>query len=57
MLFRSIVATKRIDYVTASPNIVTIAAAIPADDLASTASDHRPMVATVQVPHGSENYR
>ena len=57
LTYPAIVPTKRIDYVTASPNIVTIAAAIPADDLASKASDHRPMVATVQIPHGSENYR
>ena len=57
LTYPAIVPTKRIDYVTASPNIVTIAAAIPADDLAITASDHRPMVATLQIPQGSENNR
>lgn len=57
LTYPAIVPNKRIDYVTASPNIVTVAAAIPADDLASTASDHRPMVATVQISHGSENHR
>lgn len=53
--YPAIVPTKRIDYVIASPNILSIDAAIPADDLTSSASDHRPMVATVQLPRGSEN--
>ena len=57
LTYPAVDATKRIDYVTASPNIDTVAAAIPADDLATTASDHRPIVATLQIPHGSENYR
>lgn len=56
LTYPAAVPTKRIDYVTASPNIVPVAAAIPADDLASIASDHRPMVATVQIPRGSENH-
>jgi len=46
------VPTKRIDYVTASPNIAIVAATVPADDLAGIASDHRPMVATVRIPRG-----
>ena len=49
------VPAKRIDYVTASSNIAIVSAGVPADDLARIASDHRPMVATVQVPRGSEN--
>jgi endonuclease/exonuclease/phosphatase family metal-dependent hydrolase len=49
------VPTKRIDYVTVSPNIAIVSAGVPADGLARIASDHRPMVATVQVPRGSEN--
>jgi endonuclease/exonuclease/phosphatase family metal-dependent hydrolase len=57
LTYPAIVPTKRIDFVTASPNISAVSAAIPADDLATTASDHRPMVATVQIPRGSENYR
>ncbi len=51
------VPTKRIDFITTSPNIGAVTAAIPADDMARTASDHRPMVATLQIPRGSENYR
>jgi endonuclease/exonuclease/phosphatase family metal-dependent hydrolase len=47
--------TKRIDYVTASPNIAIVSAVAPADDLARIASDHRPVVATVQIPRGSGN--
>jgi endonuclease/exonuclease/phosphatase family metal-dependent hydrolase len=50
-------ATRRIDYVTASPDITAVAAAVPADELASNASDHRPVVATVWIPRGSENGR
>jgi endonuclease/exonuclease/phosphatase family metal-dependent hydrolase len=50
--------TKRIDYVTASPNIAIVAATVPADGghpHANTASDHRPMVATVRIPRELEN--
>lgn len=57
LTYPAVLPTKRIDYVTASPNIVTVGAAIPADDLASAASDHRPMVATVKIPYRSETYR
>jgi endonuclease/exonuclease/phosphatase family metal-dependent hydrolase len=42
-------ATRRIDYVTASPNVATMVAAVPADDLTAVASDHRPVVVTVQM--------
>jgi len=54
LTYPAAVPTKRIDYVTASPNIAAVAAAVPADGLAAMASDHRPMVATVRVPRGSE---
>jgi endonuclease/exonuclease/phosphatase family metal-dependent hydrolase len=58
LTYPAVVPTKRIDYVTASPNIAIVAAATPADDghpQAGFASDHRPMVATVRLPRGSEN--
>lgn len=57
LTYPAVAPTKRIDFVTASPNIAAVDAAIPADDLARTASDHRPMVATLQIPRGSENSR
>jgi len=57
LTYPAILPTKRIDYVTVSPNIITVAAAVPADDLARSASDHRPVVATVQISHRSENHR
>jgi endonuclease/exonuclease/phosphatase family metal-dependent hydrolase len=57
-------ATKRIDYVTTSPDIaavaVPVALTVPAGDgqmPAGMASDHRPVVATVRVPCRSENDR
>ena len=56
LTYPAILPTKRIDYVTVSSNILTVAAAVPADDLAGSASDHRPIVATVQMSHGSEKH-
>jgi len=56
LTYPAAVPTKRIDYVTSSANIVPVAAAIPADELARTASDHRPIVTTVKVPSGAENH-
>jgi len=54
LTYPAAVPTKRIDYVTASSNVVPVEAAVPGDDLARAASDHRPVVATVQIPRGSE---
>jgi len=56
LTYPAAVPTKRIDFVTASSNILPVAAAIPTDDLARVASDHRPVVTTVQIPSGSENH-
>jgi endonuclease/exonuclease/phosphatase family metal-dependent hydrolase len=54
LTYPAAVPTKGIDFVTASPNVAVIAAAVPTGDLARVASDHRPMVATVRLPRGSE---
>jgi endonuclease/exonuclease/phosphatase family metal-dependent hydrolase len=59
LTYPAAVPTKRIDYVTASPNIAIVATfvlAVPTDHRrqAGRASDHRPVVAVVRVPHGSE---
>ncbi len=48
---------KRIDYVTVSSTIRVLAAAVPDDDLARLASDHRPVSATVRLPHRPEDHR
>jgi endonuclease/exonuclease/phosphatase family metal-dependent hydrolase len=59
LTYPAAVPTRRIDYVTASPDIAIVAATVPADDghpHANTASDHRPMAATVRIPREVESY-
>jgi endonuclease/exonuclease/phosphatase family metal-dependent hydrolase len=50
LTYPAAVPTKRIDVVSVDPRTRVLRAEVPSDELSTTASDHRPVVATVLLP-------
>ncbi|HIZ37104.1 MAG TPA: endonuclease/exonuclease/phosphatase family protein [Candidatus Ruania gallistercoris] len=53
--FPAVAPDRRIDYVTVSARITVQDAFVPGDGVAATASDHRPVVADLELPRGRQH--